>query len=410
MTPTESSRRHDIDALRVLAFGLLILYHCGMLYVADWHWHLKSSYLSEWLQYPMLLSNRWRMALLFLISGLAVNFLRQRSSPGLLVRSRTHRLLLPLLFGVLVVVPLQAYFQAVANHSIEPGFGRFLIRYFTGQNWPKDAFDGSDSWIAHLTWNHLWYLPYLWTYTVVLIILLPLLESPLGRRLRRHATGLRGAWLLLLPALPKTLYLATLADRFPESHDLIRDWYAHAFYFTFFLYGYLLGTDAGLWTELKRLRWTTLGLAALCFAGYAPVVLWLGDDVAEDWHLLALRWLSGLNSWLWIATILGWSHQLLNRPFRWLPYATEAVFPWYMLHQTLIVAVAFYLVPLRLGPVIEPLLVIGATIAGCLLLHEFVIRRSRWLRPLFGLKPVTAPNGHPVFAGSASTVAVEQPP
>jgi hypothetical protein len=57
-----------------------------------------------------------------------------------------------------------------------------------------------------------------------------------------------------------------------------------------------------------------------------------------------------------------------------------------MLHQTLIVAVAFYLIPLHLGPVLEPLLVIAATVLGCLGLHEFVIRRVGWLRPLFGLK------------------------
>ena len=72
------NRRHDIDALRVLAFGLLILYHLGMLYVSDWGFHLKSHYLAGWLQYPMLFLNRWRMDLLFLISGLAVHFLRGR--------------------------------------------------------------------------------------------------------------------------------------------------------------------------------------------------------------------------------------------------------------------------------------------------------------------------------------------
>jgi hypothetical protein len=62
------------------------------------------------------------------------------------------------------------------------------------------------------------------------------------------------------------------------------------------------------------------------------------------------------------------------------------VFPGYILHQSLIVPLAFVLIPLRLGPVVEPLLVLGGTIAGCLLLHEFMIRRIGVLRPLFGLK------------------------
>jgi hypothetical protein len=93
-----------------------------------------------------------------------------------------------------------------------------------------------------------------------------------------------------------------------------------------------------------------------------------------------------LYTWSALLAIFGWGHALLDRPFRWLPYATEAVYPWYVLHQSLIVPLAFVLIPLRLGPVLEPALVLLGTVAGCLLLHEFAIRRSNWLRPLFGLK------------------------
>ena len=80
----QAARRHDIDALRALAFGLLILYHWGMLYVGgeDWGWHLKSPYLAEWLQLPMLAVNRWRMDLIFLVSGLSVHFLLRDTRIG----------------------------------------------------------------------------------------------------------------------------------------------------------------------------------------------------------------------------------------------------------------------------------------------------------------------------------------
>jgi surface polysaccharide O-acyltransferase-like enzyme len=91
-------------------------------------------------------------------------------------------------------------------------------------------------------------------------------------------------------------------------------------------------------------------------------------------------------TWMALLAIFGWGRVLLDRPFRWLAYCSEAVFPWYILHQTLIVALAYWLIPMRLGPVVEPALVIGGTIAGCLLLHEYVIRRAPLLRPLFGLK------------------------
>jgi hypothetical protein len=123
-------RRHDIDALRVLAFGLLILYHVGMLYVAplaDWRGlPLHSHYLATWLQYPMLFVNRWRLELLFLISGLAVHFLRGKTGLGGLAWKRTLRPLLPLIFSMLAVIPIQSYVAGRTDHMSAPGFRAFL--------------------------------------------------------------------------------------------------------------------------------------------------------------------------------------------------------------------------------------------------------------------------------------------
>lgn len=379
-----NARRYDIDALRVLLFVLLILYHVGMLYVAEWNWHIKSSYQSEGLQYLMLLVNRWRMPLLFLISGLAFNFLRRDCTAWTLIRSRSRRVLLPLVFGVLAIVPIQPYCQGVANHLVEPGFSAFLVRYYSFQPWPKDAFDG---WQYGFTWNHLWYLVYLWVYTLVLVALLPALESPAGRTIRRAVIGLRGGWLLLLPALPKFLALSLLGDRYPGTNDLIHDWYQHALYFSYFLLGYWIATDNGIWQALRALRHRALALAVLNWFAYVFIIKHLLNDDSAGWALLGTRFLSGLNTWLWLATVLGWSAALLNRPFHWLPYANEAVLPWYILHQSLIVAIAFVLVPLRVGPMLEPLAVIAGTIAGCALLYECLIRRNAVLRLLFGLKP-----------------------
>jgi glucan biosynthesis protein C len=129
------TRRHDTDALRVLAFGLLILYHTGMLYVApvaDWQgMPLHSHYLATWLQYPMLFVNRWRMELLFVISGLAVHFMRGKTGLAGLAWRRTLRLVLPLIFGMLLVIPIQSYVAGLTDHAIAPGFGAFLLHYWT---------------------------------------------------------------------------------------------------------------------------------------------------------------------------------------------------------------------------------------------------------------------------------------
>ncbi len=384
MSQQLTKRRYDIDTLRVYAFSLLILYHVGMFYVAQWNWHVKSEYQSETLQWLMLLVNQWRMPLLFVISGIASSFMFRSISPGAFALSRAVRLLIPLIFGMLVVVPPQAYYQALSNGIIEPGFINFMIRYLTMEPWPKDAFDGSE---YGFTWNHLWYLPYLLFYSLLLAALLALFRGSGGESPTRWLSRIRGLWLIGLPILPLMVYGLLIFPKFPYiSHALFNDWYAHAMYFTFFIYGYLLGDHHDLWQQIKRLRYLVLALAPILYGLY-----WVYDELLieqppkiQQWAQLTIIY---LNRWVWLLLVLGWSFQLMNHRSRWLSYATEAVFPWYILHQTIIVVAGYELSRRALGPVLEPALLLFVTVAACLLLHEFVIQRMSILRRLFGLRP-----------------------
>ena len=390
-------RRHDIDALRVFAFGFLILYHVGMVYVADWDFHIKSGYQVEWLQWPMIFLNRWRMPLLFAISGIAAGLCQPERGPGRFILLRSWRLLLPLVFGMLFVIPIQAWCEAVANGAWHSGFADFLWRYLQLRPWPEGGWTGASHGV---TWNHLWYLAYLWLYTGVLVLALPLLRPAPVRRLRDWLLARKGAWLVLPPTLYFFAILVWLAPRFPQTHALAGDWYLHAEYVPVFLFGYLIAINAGTWAELVRLRWTTLAMALLAItvelllraAGrYLPPGAVPASLAHVPWHHIELG-ARALYMWTALLAIFGWGRLLLDRPFRWLPYATEAVYPWYVLHQSLIVPIAFLLIPLQLGPVLEPGLVVAGTVSGCLLLHEFVIRRNALLRPLFGLKRRAAGN------------------
>jgi peptidoglycan/LPS O-acetylase OafA/YrhL len=374
-------RRHDLDALRVLAILSLIAYHCGMLYVAEWGWHIKSSYLQDWLQWPMLAMNRWRMALLFLVSGLAIGLYRPARTPGRFALSRTWRLFLPLVFGMLAIVPVQAYVQGVVNGGVAPGYGEFMLRYWQLRPWPDGRFDGAEHGV---TWNHLWYLAYLWIYSLLLVALLPLLESAPGRRLQAWLGGLRGWRLVLLPALPLLLYMNVLLPRFEATNALLDDWFQHAQFFTIFLFGYALARSEAFWAELGRLR-RRLGWASLVMIAVYVPLLKSGMEF-EGPTLVAVRCLRGLLVWTTLLAILAWARHALDRPFRWLPYASEAVFPWYVIHQSATVLLAYWLVPLRLGGALEATLVVLGTLASCGLGHELV-RRVAPLRPLFGLKP-----------------------
>jgi peptidoglycan/LPS O-acetylase OafA/YrhL len=384
------TRRHDIDALRAIAFAFLILYHLAMIYVAGWDFHVKSDYQANWLQWPMQFMNRWRMDLIFLISGMSSAMLWQKSAAGAktdqaFFRSRSLRLLLPLLFGMAVIIPVQPYCQGVTNGLVEPGYGQFLLHYYSGYHWPARAFDG---WQYGFTWNHLWYLAYLWDYTAVLLLARQLGRIPtlsnMALRWKSAFLGLRGWRLIAIPAASIYIVLATLCLAFPETHDLVNDWYAHGMYFMMFIFGWWLGNDGPIWQELLRLRKASALLALLAYAGYAGMGSQL-SDMAPAWQLLAIWLLRALYVWTMLCAVLGWGHALLNRPFSWLGWANQAVYPWYILHQSLMILLAYWLIPLKLGGALEAGLVGAGTVLGCWLLTA-CIQRINWLRPCFGLK------------------------
>jgi glucan biosynthesis protein C len=375
-------RRYDIDALRVLAFSALMLYHIAMLYVADWGWHIKSTYQYDWVKYPMLLVNHWRMPLLFLVSGIASSFLLSKFSAIGFVKSRSMRLLIPFITGIILIVPPQAYIQAMANGSIFTNYGEmsyldFILRYFSFQEWPIDAFDGSE---YGFTWNHLWFIPYLFAYTLLLVPVAAFLRlSNLEARFENIGT----VSLILMPVLVQIAWQLTLNDEKEISHAFVDDWYAHAMYSTFFVLGYLVSDKASVWQKIIKLRWLSLLGAVFCYC--TLIVFWFLVNLGE-WqdHLEGV--LDTFNQWLWLLAALGWSAKLLNHPRSWLAYANNCVYPWYILHQTLTIIAAYLLAKFSLGGPIEFVLVLIATIVGCWAITEYMIRRLKLLKFLFGMK------------------------
>src|ERR1700744_5352610 len=87
LAPQSSERRVDLDWVRIGAFGLLIFYHVGMLYVS-WRFHIKSVHRITALEPPMLALNPWRLELLFLVSGAATRFMLRKYTVGPLLRAR----------------------------------------------------------------------------------------------------------------------------------------------------------------------------------------------------------------------------------------------------------------------------------------------------------------------------------
>ncbi|HEV2514274.1 MAG TPA: acyltransferase family protein [Devosia sp.] len=381
-----SERRYDLDWLRVIAFGLLILYHIGMFYVT-WDWHVKSPHAGPWLEPVMALLNPWRLPLLFLISGIALRFAIDKSRLSQFVPRRFMRLFAPIAFGMLVVCAPQAYFELYSNGETGSDFWAFYGQYLD--------FDMEFS-ILTPTWNHLWYLVYILAYTLVVVALLPLL-----RRLDGAAEALfewlgRGAFgwrLLLVPTLPFIGYASLLAPHFPSTHAFYNDWANHAELCSIVLIGWFAAKSPAFWRAVQRRFGAAVALALALLVVLAAARLNWGAVRAEPGLATLVMVVRTVFMWATIVALLGLAQRTLNRNGKMLRFLTGAVFPYYILHQTLIVAVGFWVGGLLLPVWLEAAIITTATVVGCVVLTE-AIKRIPPLRPLFGL-PVRAEPSRP---------------
>jgi glucan biosynthesis protein C len=384
--PRIAPRRADLDWVRVGAFGLLILYHVGMAFVT-WDWHIKTAHPSTTIEPLMILLNPWRLSLLFFISGCATRFMAGRLSAGVLARQRLGRLGIPLLFGMAVIVPPQSWVQ-VREHGYQGGYLAFYEKYLTFYR----GFCDAHSCLTVPTWNHLWFVAYLLAYTLLLCAVLGLARL-LPRICMPAATA--PSWLvamLVLAGPPLWLCAARglLAVRFPETHAFVGDWYAHAIYAPLFLLGFFAAPLARFWQAAQSLRGATLAMALTAYATMATIwLIYPGDAVPPAPLMHAYRILYGIDQWAWILAILGFAHRHLHRGGPVLTYLTQGVFPFYIMHQTIIVMTEYWLKRHGLPAPLEGAILVATTVAGCFASYE-IIRRVRLLRPLFGLRGAAA--------------------
>jgi glucan biosynthesis protein C len=401
--PLPRERLYYLDWLRISAFVLLVLYHVGMLYV-PWPFHVKHDPTYPALEPLMRLSNPWRMGLLFVISGVATGLMLGR--PGL-ARERSRRLLLPLLLGMAVIVPPQAWLQVREQFGYTGSYLDFLRLYFSAYG----GFCQGKQCLALPTWNHLWFLPYLWAYTLLCLLALHTLPAAwLRRAAGRVAGGMTGAkvylraahfgnrpsggragscgWrLLLVPLVWLAAVRVLLFPRFGETHALLDDWAAHAVYLPLFAFGLLLARRPLLQAEVQALRWPAL---ALGLAGWAALALypvlqpgWLSLPEAQR---LPMRLGFAAAQWGGIVTAFGFARRYLDVDHRWRAPLTEAVFPLYLVHQTILIVAAVALRPLVLPAGVEAAVIVALTFASGWAAWQLA-RRIGWLRPWMGLTP-----------------------
>ena len=381
IAPPAPTRLVFLDWLRVTAFGLLILYHIGMFYVT-WGWHVKSSHAGHTIEPLMLFTNPWRLTLLFLVSGAATRFMADKLGAGALAGRRTIRLLVPLLFAMAVIIPPQLYYEVVEKLGYSDSYLSFWRRYLAAD----DSFCTADGCLEIPSWGHLWFVAYLLVYTLLLAALLAWLRGPFlsfGDWLAKRLTGWAlFAWpILFLAAARLVLY-----PLFEVTHALIDDWYNHAVSLFAFLFGFLLMKDGRVAAQCVRMRWAALALFVAAYAAYASYAWAYRDaDAAPPEPLLsAMRIAFAVDQWSAVVAALGFGALYLNRDSGLLRTLTVAVFPFYIVHQTIIIVVGHNLAAQHLPVWAEAPILIAATALGCWLAFA-VVRRVSPLRPLFGL-------------------------
>ncbi|MDP3242002.1 MAG: acyltransferase family protein [Reyranella sp.] len=386
-----ASRRADLDWLRVLAFGLLIFYHAGMAW-SGWSWHVTSPDSLEGLREAMRFLNRWRMPLIFVVSGAAIMLALGDRTPQAFVRDRLKRLALPLAFGMVVIVPPQVYLERLYSGQFT---GSFL-------QWLPHAFDGVYP-QGNLSWHHLWFVAYVLVLTLVLLPVFLWARSASGQatvaRAGRIAARFGLQWLMTLPLAASTLWLTPISW---NINGLVGDWNGLVSYGALLLYGAFVFGSSDLLTALQRQRFFSLAVGLIAYA-FLHVGFFAGTVRAtippEIRPVFAL--LSAVNVMAWLFAIIGFAHRHLTRRPAFLAEATEAVYPFYLLHQTVTVIAVYWLLKLDVPPLAGFCAAVLLTFLGTALLYVGLVRPVGFLRPLFGMRGAGATSARAIETGAA---------
>jgi surface polysaccharide O-acyltransferase-like enzyme len=346
-------RRHDVDWLRVLALGLLIIFHITICFQswAVWIAFIQNESSMEWLWVPMSMLNIWRIPLLFMISGMGVCFAMQRRNWHQLLRERATRILIPLVFGFFFICPITIYlFQ---NYYRKP------IDYVPNA-------------------GHLWFLENILAYVLLLLPILSYLKNRPENFIFRLLSNLiqwpLGLILMSLPFMAES-WIVNPND---FSNFAMTDhgfWYGLVAFFTGFL---LVSLSDIFWKAITRIRHIALAIASSLFL--SRIVFYNLDTDPE------LNPMLGFESFNWMMAVFGYGAKHLNKPSKSLSYLSAAVFPIYILHLPVQQYVSSYLLPLDLPAFLKLVILILATFVISWGIFHYGIRKIKWLRPLFGLR------------------------
>jgi glucan biosynthesis protein C len=379
------ARRYDIDWLRVLAVLLLFPFHSARIFDTFSTWYVKNEVLSEALTYFITYVHPWHMPLLFLLAGASTWFALSFRSGGQYAKERVTRLLIPLIFGLLVIVPPQSYFGLLGNTGFSGSYLDWYPNYFSINFADIDGY-----FLGGFALGHLWFILFLFIFSLVALpLFLYLIRRDSGKRL----TNLLASFF----SLPGTILLLGLL-----LYGIARliDFYPNPLYFiTYFILGFLLIGDVRYEKAIDRHKLIALILGPILylFFGYFLVVGF--PQNLPSWSIEIIRvYNEGIAPWLFVIAFLGYGRKYLSYSNKFLKYTGEASYPVYILHQTVIVIIGFYVVQWSAGVLPKYVTILVASVVVSFVIYDLLIKRTNVTRFLFGMrlkkKPakVSAPN------------------
>lgn len=370
-------RRHYIDWVRVLAFLLLIFFHCAMPFV-NYGWEIKNMETSAGLTRLIWWMHQWRLPLLFFISGVGIHFSLMKRSVIKFTWERIVRLFIPLLFAMFFTIPLQVYFEWLQEGKITMSYVEFYPSVWQLVPYPKGS----------LTWSHMWFVVYLFVFCMLLIPVFALFKFSFFKNAKSRMADLFSSPVTLsFLFIPLMLYYFNLYIEYPEQGSLVDDWFIFLFSITLLLFGYFLGGSDKFWDTCAKYRYYFLAIAIACILYLFPAYWWNLDlPKVKDKRLFIFGILNSIHIWMIILTILGFAKTHLNFSNNFLKQVNQAVYPFYILHQTLIVSFGFYITQWNMPIYVKMILLILLTFLSLVLLYRYLIKPYKLFRILYGVK------------------------
>ncbi len=345
-----TERRHDIDWLRVVAIGLLLIYHIAIIFQpwAMFVGFIRSEEPLENLWKPMTMLNVWRIPLLFYVSGMGFYFAMKKRNFWQLLAERTKRILVPLIFGIVAIAPLHMFIFQEYYH--------LPLNYY-----------------AHA--GHLWFLGNIFSYVLLLSPLFFYLMKKEEGKFRRGLSSFMNNPVGPL-AISVFFVLETIIVK-PQIFSIYaQSWHGFFLGLLAFFFGFLyVYSGKAFWQTVSKWKWLYIGLAAILYA-----IRLLVFETNSPGYLMAIE------SNCWIFGVFGLGYKYLNRPSGLLSRLSQAAYPVYIIHMFALYAGALVILPLEIPPVLKFIVITVFTFGVCYIIYEFIIRRIGFLRSLFGLK------------------------